>query len=212
MIFFETDKYRVQFTGRDTGEDQLSAIYKNLYSLKQTHSDHLVEASSQLQEGDAQWTTKIGIPLMIQTADCIPLMMYFPERDLILSIHAGWRGVMTHITSKAIVQLSLQNETHVHAYIGPHIQFQSFEVDEDVAIKILAAHQHTLSSPHCKKIGNKYFIALAKLVEHEIRDSVNGLEQFIISSIDTKTDHRFYSYRNGDRGGRNLSFIVKRNC
>ncbi len=202
--------YAIHFFGKNRSLEDIREDFPHVCLLKQTHSDILVPADSSTPTGDAHWTQTISQPLAIQTADCLPVMMYLPKDKSIVAVHAGWRGVENRIVTKALRNFKVQKNDPIDVIIGPHIQQTSFEVDIDVARAVLKAHGEELNSDYCEKRGDKYHIQLSALVLREITDDVGlKVENRFVSPVDTKTHKDFYSYRDGDRGGRNYSLIIK---
>lgn len=212
MISYTHPDYEVFFCGNRFSLNDLNKKFPNGHILKQVHGDLCVEATKELIEADAHWTTQPNQPLIIQTADCLPVMIHLPLSGKVLAIHAGWRGVEQKIVSKSLVHLKVQKKEPIHVYIGPHIQKESFEVDSDVAKKIMSAHDLELTLPYCEKRNEKYYIDLAALVIREIKALHLNVDVQLVSDIDTKTNSEFFSYRNGDRGGRNYSIINKKSA
>ncbi len=165
----------------------------------QSHSDILIKSTtgSELTNADAQWTTEKNVALVVKTADCIPVFIYDEDNHIILSIHAGWRGVQNQITKKSLDQLQLS--TKLKIYIGPHIQKNSFACDLDVK---------NLLNPKDSEFedkNNKYYIDLKNILLSQINSN-----NFINLDIDTVTNLNFNSHRRDkENSGRNLSFIVK---
>src|SRR5438270_2176366 len=71
--------------------------------LKQTHSNaiHEIKADNlwkwpdnNLPEGDGLVTDAAGIALVIQTADCLPILIHDQQGQSIAACHAGWRGAV----------------------------------------------------------------------------------------------------------------------
>lgn len=86
-------------------------------------------------ETDALITNEKEVCLMILTADCVPVLLYDPEKQVIAAIHAGWRGSVAGITAKTIT--SMQNTygcspRSILAAIAPSIGPCCFEVGEEV--------------------------------------------------------------------------------
>lgn len=205
-------QYQVDFLGKATSLHDLHTHFPNACLLKQTHSDILVPADASTPHGDGHWSAKAAQPLVIQTADCMPVMMFLPKDERIVAIHAGWRGVENRIVTKSLNALGVQAGDSIDVIIGPHIQQASFEVDPDVAVSILKAHGHSLDSPYSEKRGDKYHILLSALIIDEIKALGLRIEHLHISDIDTKVHPEYYSYRDGDRGGRNYSVINKKSA
>ncbi len=70
--------------------------------------------------------------------------MIHPATQLIVGIHAGWRGVANRILPKSIARMHALGAPNqeVHVIIGPHIQKNSFEVNFDVRDSILTSIGH----------------------------------------------------------------------
>ena len=74
---------------------------------RQTHTNCVAEISSipekEIDETDALITNQSGICLCVQTADCVPILLFDPVKKVIGAVHAGWRG-----TVKKIVEATIQ--------------------------------------------------------------------------------------------------------
>jgi polyphenol oxidase len=166
-----------------------------------------------LREGDAQWSQEDNQLLLIKTADCMPVLIASPQTGISLAIHAGWRGVAQQIIEKSIKELKLQHDPDLAIWIGPHIQMENFEVDGDVAKQILNVYGLSLDAPLnpllAIKKGTKFYIDLAKLVETHLINMGILKKNIFISSKDTRASEEYYSYRRGERGVSNYSFITK---
>ncbi len=87
-------------------------------------------------DADAVITREKGMWIGVHTADCVPVLLYDPEQEIVAAVHAGWRGTVKHI-----VRLTLQKMHHemgcrmsdVLAMIGPSISPEAYEVGEEVA-------------------------------------------------------------------------------
>ena len=96
---------------------------------------------TELEGFDALMTNVRGICIGVSTADCIPILLYSPERHCAAAIHAGWRGTVARIAQKAVEQLT---ETfrcapgQLKAVIGPGISRRNFEVGQEVYDAFLA--------------------------------------------------------------------------
>ena len=86
-------------------------------------------------EIDAQITNVKNVPLIVYTADCVPILLADPVSRVIGTVHAGWRGTVAGIAAKTIEKMT---ETYgcmpenIKAIIGPSIGPENFEVDESV--------------------------------------------------------------------------------
>lgn len=123
------------------------AEVEEAYSLfpAQVHGNHILEVNRPGEEdrtkADALMTSAAGLAINIQTADCVPVILYDPVRHVASVIHAGWRGTVTDITRKAVqkmVRLYATQPKDVIACIGPSISPQVYEVGGEVVTKAQA--------------------------------------------------------------------------
>lgn len=222
MSFIETDlgfikeqEQNLIFFGKNSATiDQIKQAYPDLTfrGIQQKHTDICVASTADSNEiiADAHFTTERKIALIVKTADCQPILIYDKNKNLILAIHAGWRGVENQITSKALLKCEIKQ---ADIFIGPSIQQSSFAVDLDV--KELLKNNCKID-PDSKEFLNtfiakdlKFHIDLSKIVIAEIKAS--GVDAKISSlAIDTLTDPKFHSYRRDKaNSGRNYSFIAR---
>jgi polyphenol oxidase len=65
---------------------------------RQTHTNYVVKSSefpeNEIKETDALVTNQPGICLCVQTADCVPILLFDPVEKVISAVHAGWRGTV----------------------------------------------------------------------------------------------------------------------
>jgi len=111
-------------------------------TLRQIHSDivHLADSSkaatAEAPKADALITREPGVLLVVQTADCVPILLTDPERRAVAAIHSGWRGTLRRIAAKALGRMQLEFGTRprdVIAALGPGIGCCCYEVGSDVA-------------------------------------------------------------------------------
>lgn len=198
----EIDQHLIFFGKNAADLDKISQVYPDITfrTIHQTHSDVCVLSSSTSQNADAHYTREPNIGLIVKTADCLPILTYDKSRNLILAIHAGWRGIENQITAKSLQQCDF---TPSRIFIGPHILQNSFEVDLDVKEKLLKVFAQP-NDQIFRHDHHKFCINLSAILENQLPIKPETL------SLDTVTDLRFNSYRR-DRAnaGRNLSFIAR---
>lgn len=190
-------------------------------SLKQTHGNQIVQRSSpstEKPEADGHWTQEKSLALLVNTADCIPVLMVSPSRKLVMALHAGWRGVANRIIPKGFETLKSQGvrDEEIFAMIGPHIQQSSFEVSIDVKDQLLQS-VNTLDEESLKYIvrdgtqPGKYFLDLNALAKIQMAEFSLPADQIFDLHLDTYTDQRFYSYRRQkETAGRQSHFVVRK--
>lgn len=112
---------------------------------RQTHSDHISIVSpenhlSAIPDTDALITNEPGLFLCVQTADCVPILLYDPQKNVVAAVHAGWRGTVSKIVRKTVEQMTATyhcNPTDVVAGIGPSIHMHAYEVGPEVAKAVI---------------------------------------------------------------------------
>ena len=142
--FTEWDTKENVLENRRRFQSALDASGLKLVSLKQIHSDviHLFDAApAQPCQGDASVTSRPGLLLGAQTADCVPILIVDPKKRTVAAVHAGWRGTLARIVVKAIGQMQMQFKTKpadLLAAIGPSIGGCCYEVGTEVATQFLS--------------------------------------------------------------------------
>ena len=110
-----------------------------LISLHQIHSDvvrSFDSAPHRQCKGDASATNRPGLLLGVRTADCAPVLVVDPGKRVVAAIHAGWRGTLQRIVTKAIGQMQMEfgcRPQDLLAAIGPTIGGCCYEVGTEVA-------------------------------------------------------------------------------
>ncbi len=59
-------------------------------------------------EADAFVTDMTGLGLVIQVADCQPILLYDPEKKVVANVHSGWRGSVLNIIGRVIEAMQAQ--------------------------------------------------------------------------------------------------------
>ena len=130
------DANRVKFF-RSLGAGKMRVV-----RLRQIHSDIVQRADAWSREadhtrqGDALLTGDPGIVLIVQTADCVPILLADTKHRAVAAIHAGWRGTLRRIGVKTLGRMRMEFGTQpedVIAALGPGIGRCCYEVGSDVA-------------------------------------------------------------------------------
>ena len=107
----------------------------------QVHGDRIAYVDSptltreDLEGIDALLTDVPGCAVGARTADCVPVLLFDAVHHAVAAVHAGWKGTVLAITSKALLAMSERFGTDpadVRAAIGPSIGPDSFQVGEEV--------------------------------------------------------------------------------
>ncbi len=197
---------------------QLRVAPACLYEASQVHSARLIDVSTgprrdavRKMQADALLSQRPATAVGVRTADCVPVLLADRRTGDVAAVHAGWRGVATHIVTVAVYGLRARGShpEDLLAAIGPHARAPEFEVGDDVAAEIQAAipgEEIRVAS------GGRLSVDLARGIAAQLRDV--GISPGSIEDIGGHTMRepaRFFSHR-ADRGrtGRHLSAIAVR--
>lgn len=190
---------RAQSIGGVIGKDVTLATCNQVHGAtvhRVTHDQSWRECDS----CDALWSDEKNVALAIKIADCLPVALIDPVRNVIANVHSGWRGAVQHITAAA-VDASQVHGPDSFAYLGPSIRVCCFEVGEEVASQFEARYiDRTHAKPHVDLVAFTTGILREKgFPDAHISDS--GLCTRCDGSV-------FHSYRrDGKGGGRNLQIV-----
>lgn len=114
---------------RQTHGTQVLVIDENFISLDTD------QRRERLDKTDALVTTCRHIAIGVNTADCVPILLYAHGKvPMVAAIHAGWRGTLAEIATKAVkIMLDTNDADCIAAYIGVSICRNCFEVGDEVA-------------------------------------------------------------------------------
>lgn len=90
------------------------------------------DANKTISGVDGLITQDTGLNLIIRTADCLPLSVYDPKRQIIGLVHAGWQGVKQQIHLKAL-KLFNSPPQDVLVGLGPSICADCYHRHFDLA-------------------------------------------------------------------------------
>ncbi|MBD5372744.1 MAG: laccase domain-containing protein [Bacteroides sp.] len=174
---------------------ELAAITgaRKIFIPRQTHSVNVAIPGQDLNEVDALVTNRPGQLLCINTADCLPLLLFDPEAAVIGAAHCGWRGAVGGIARATLLkmqELGARPERTLAA-VGPHICSECFEVGPEVAAQF--PPEAVINRP-----GLKPHVSLLAAVKLQLPGVT-----FTNAPLCSMHDSRFYSVR---RQGRNLPF------
>ena len=112
---------------------------------RQTHSDHIAVVTSAdentIADTDALITTQPGLFVCVQTADCVPVLLYDPQKKVVAAIHAGWKGTVSKIVLKTVQKMTDEfgcQPSDIMAGIGPSIHMHAYEVGPEVVEAVVA--------------------------------------------------------------------------
>jgi len=173
--------------------------------LEQTHSTHVVKIDEDInRNGDAAISHTPGRVVVVLTADCLPVLFCNNEGTEVAAAHAGWRGLLNGVLENTVSNMTSKS-TDLHAWLGPAIGKECFEVGEEVQ----KAFVTNLDKCHVCFQQNRDGHYLADLYElARLRLKAIGINFISGGEYCTYSDsERFYSYRRENPCGRQATMI-----
>lgn len=133
--------------------------------LRQTHSDHIAVVTSgnenTIANTDALITNECGLFICVQTADCVPILLFDPQKKVVAAVHAGWRGTVSKIALKTVQKMAEKfgcQPIDIIAGIGPSIHIHAYEIGNEVveAVNANFSNASALLKPSLNE-GKAYF-------------------------------------------------------
>jgi hypothetical protein len=86
--------------------------------------------------GDAIVTDSKEVFLVIQVADCLPVLIYDPVKKIIAGAHSGWKGSLLGLAKRTVEKMAElgSKPRDLLAWLGPSIQSCCYEVDVERAV------------------------------------------------------------------------------
>lgn len=194
--------------------DDLEAVKKNhlyfskamgyssgrLVHMNQIHGNSIVIIDKgydllQIPQCDAIITDLKNTPLMVMVADCIPILIYDPIKEVIAAVHAGRAGAFGKILPKTIQKIKEHYQSELKDLIivlGPSIHQCCYEVGAE--IKHEATEKGVDFAIQTK--NSKYYLGLQDILSNQLQDMGIKKDQIEYSPYCTSCNNDlFYSYR-----------------
>jgi len=177
--------------------------------LTQVHGTTVIDVA-QVQDApqaDASFTTQPGLVCAIMTADCLPVLFADAEGRAVGAAHAGWRGLAGGILENTVAAMREAGAGNLHAWLGPAIGPQQFEVGEDVVQAFVAKDVamrlafKAIDARPGKYLADIYQLARQTLAKAGVTQVSGG------NSCTVSEPEKFYSFRRDGVTGRMASFI-----
>jgi YfiH family protein len=155
-----------------------------------------VDLRSTIVGVDALAVSNRNLPVAVLVADCLPIALAAPQEQLLVVVHAGWRGLAAGILARATAEF--ERGTDVVAVIGPTIGPCHYEVGEEVAEAVASGSQ---AGAVTERREGRLFLDLRRTAERSLRAA--GLRGVEISDLCTAClPERFFSHRRDGTTGR----------
>lgn len=188
---------------------------RNLISGYQTHSKNIQVIKEidkiYFENTDGFITNRKDVVIFTKYADCLPVYIYDPLKEVIGLVHSGWRGTLQEITLEAIKLMEKNYGTdrkNVYFAFGIGIGQENYEVGQE--FKDLFSEKFSfdiVTESFMEKNGKLYF---DNQKFNYVNLIVNGVEKskIITNEYCTFRDKRFQSFRRDkENSGRAGGFI-----
>jgi YfiH family protein len=197
----------------------LGVTADRLLLVRQVHGSHVAVrraggSDGPRPEADIIITDDPWVAIGVRVADCAPVLLHDPVRNVVGAAHAGWRGTAAGAARAAV--RAMQNAFGSHAAdlvaaIGPCLGVCCGEVGPDVveAFRAGGADPAAIAAWFTPGTGDRSFLDLERANRDQLEEEGINPQAIFASGLCTKTHRdRLHSYR-GDRdaAGRMLAAI-----
>lgn len=150
---------------------------------------------------DAQVTASTDLGLVVQVADCTPVLLADVDAGVVGAVHAGRQGMADGVVPAALEAMTAAGARHVTAIIGPSICPRCYEVPAELRAAVADAEPVTASvSAH----GTPALDVAAGVAE-QLRRAGVAIHRWVPEC--TAEDPALYSYRRDGETGRFAGII-----
>ena len=174
--------------------------------LNQVHGRRVVDAAGAAPgiEADAAFSHAKRVVCVVQTADCLPVLLCDEAGTVVAAAHAGWRGLAGGVVEAAVKAMDVA-PGRLMAWLGPAIGPQAFEVGAEVRETFLA-HAAEAANAFVANENGKWLADLYRLAGQRL--NALGVSRVFGGGFCTYSEAaRFYSFRRDKATGRMASLI-----
>ncbi|MFZ5437707.1 MAG: peptidoglycan editing factor PgeF [Patescibacteria group bacterium] len=169
----------------------------NIISAKLDHGNRVTVVNQNdlgqvIDKTDGLIVAQTGVFLAVTVADCLPVVLYQPDKQIIALLHVGWQGLAKGIIKQAVSQLEQKfglAAADLSVSIGPGIGVCHYEVQPDFLANFIEAGVS-------KKQGDKVFFDLKITVQNQLLALGVAEEKITVSSVCTYCQaDKYFSFR-----------------
>ena len=219
------DNVKIAFTNRNVDakssedmkrfSDKYGFNYDNIVYNTQVHGAdvRIVESEDDFtengKEADGLITNLRNTPLLIFTADCVPVVFYDKKQGVVALAHAGWRGTYGNIAGEMVDIMTDKygcEVVDIKTIIGPSVSVDNYEVSYDLIEKFSALEVQG----YYKEVDGKYYLDLWQLNKELLKKC--GILEDNIKIIDfctVRDNDKFFSYRLDAATSKRIGTIIQ---
>ena len=212
----------------DRSGDDLDAVHRNRALLRdrlalpaepiwlrQVHGRavHVVDTAVPLAddgdapEADACVIRGHGAVAVVQTADCLPILLAARDQPIVAAIHAGWRGLAGGVIESTLAQVQI-DPGQVYAWLGPAIGPEAFEIGPEVRKAFVDQHFPALEC-FTRGHGDRWHADLYALARLRLHSA--GVKSIQGGNWCTHSEAtRFHSFRRDGAGSGRMASLIWR--
>lgn len=172
--------------------------------LQQVHGSRVIHLADWQPgiEADAAWTDRAGEVVVIQTADCLPVLLADRNGSLVAGVHGGWRSLAAGIVDRTLSALPVSG-SELCAWIGPGICARCYQVGDEVRSAFVDLDP--LLAAAFQQDRDRWRADLKWIVAQQLRAA--GVAVFDCHRCTFEEADTFYSFRREGKTGRLASVI-----
>lgn len=165
--------------------------------------DHRTPSGTELRGVDALVTDCPQRPLVVQVADCVPVLLAGPAG--VAAVHAGRLGVVAAVVGRAVGRLAgASSSATVRAVIGPAIGGCCYEVPAGLREQVASTSPAAWATTRWGTPS----LDLPAAVTSQLREA--GVTRIERLGGCTFEDERYFSHRRDPAAGRQAGIVMKR--
>lgn len=157
----------------------------------------LKDAGEKIEEVDGLATREKNLFLAVTGADCLPIFIFDPQKEIVGLAHAGWRGL-----SRGVIGATVEKMTELDAepqnilvVVGPGIGVCHYWIKEEVKVEMAEKFGPYFEQATQDREGKKY-IDLKKIARMQLVDSGVREENIEVSQECTAClSDKYFSHR-----------------
>jgi polyphenol oxidase len=165
--------------------------------------DDQVRPGDELPDVDAAITAEVDRPLVVQVADCVPVLVAGP--GTVGAAHAGRRGVEGGVVTEMLAAMAEVGDPtdQLVAAIGPAIRGCCYEVPAEMQAAVVAA----APAAEATTTWGTPSLDLPAAVAEQLREA--GVAEVRDQGSCTRCDERYFSHRRDPLTGRQVGVVVR---
>ena len=223
------DSLNFSLSGNDLKENVIKNLNKvtnslgidsqNVYKATQAHTDNILCLNNENKEAykfavgnkrdenyDAYIVSEKNIATLVTTADCNPIIIYDPKKNIVANIHSGWKGTTKKIYLKTCEKMITEfscNPNDLIVCIGPSIRKCCFSSEEQEFKNIFTnIWENEKEYITYEENSNRFHIDLVYLIKKDFEKI--GVKNIVIADICTVCNSNdFFSYRVSRKNNQN---------